>query len=328
MATIIKPSQTIALSAKETNTLFYEPIFMEMYQSDIFKIMLNVKNTAKFGFIRPLERILQAKTGCGFTPIGSMSVYDREVQVYPFKINVELCVDVFKDTILDNLMNRGLRMNDLTGTVLLQITLDVLKSAAVKDIYNLVWFGNRASTDTAMNFVDGLWSVHIPQLIANNLVPVFDTNSGVALTAGDGLAYIEGVVKNSDILLGMLPKASKRIHVTGKIWDQYETDLIALGGGDAGRTQLIDGSTVLTYKGIPVIPNWSWDEYDENVLGLQNEHRILFTVKENLVIATDILGTETSFLTWYDEKEEMNYIKSVGDLGTNYVHPKLMSIGL
>jgi hypothetical protein len=51
----------------------------------------------------------------------------------------------------------------------------------------VAFFGNKASVDDAVNITDGMWSVYIPQLVANNLVPYINSNSGTPLGAGDGI---------------------------------------------------------------------------------------------------------------------------------------------
>ena len=110
--------------------------------------------------------------------------------------------------------------------------------------------------------------------------------------------------------------------------DYEDVDSVTIGaGGDAGRQLVIDGAQVLTFRGIPVKPQWNWDVYTAADLSLPDYHQILYTSPKNLIFATDLFSTLSQVGVFYDELEEKTYVKVNGKMGTNYVHPSLFSVG-
>ena len=142
-----------------------------------------------------------------------------------------------------------------------------------------------------------------------------------------GENYLRTVYDAAPLPLKGLPTTEKVFLVSGSIYEQYREDLENSGGGDAGRQLTIDGAQVLTYRGVPVKPNWNWDVYTATDLALPDYHQILYTSPKNLIFATDLFSTMSQVGVFYDELEEKTYVKVNGKMGTNYVHPSLFSVG-
>lgn len=317
----------VQYTGDEANELFFEPIFRDPSLLENFKVMTNVVSKKKMQFARKLEKIVRKYTGCGFTPIGKTTVYERCVEVEKMKVNIKQCIDEFTDTALEELLNRGQRINDLNDTLIEEIIVQLVIEGIRLDIQRIFWFSNTANPDPNYNQLDGLWTVHLPQLVTDNLVPYYNTGSGAPLVAGEGVEILRTVYDNSSNELKGLPASMRKLYVTGSIYDQYREDIENGGGGDYGLLQMINGAPVMTFRQVEIKANRRWDDVMSNDLGAPNSHLCLHTTPMNLVVATDIVNTAENLLVWFDELTEELYIKSKWKLGANYVHNSLMSVG-
>jgi hypothetical protein len=319
-------SKKVSYKGINSTMIFFQPLFKDVVGLNAFKLMSNVRNKQKMGFVNKLEGIVQKKTGCGFTPSGKLGVYERTISVNPAKINLEICNDEFKNTLWEEKTKSGNLQYDLSGTEIMDILLQQAREGAAADILKLFWFGDTSSNDILLNVADGIWQVHIPALVAQNLIPYVDTNAGTPLASGDATDYLQEVYDNAPLALKGLPNSMKASMVSGSIYDAYIKDLQTANLA-VGVALTLDGMQNVRFNGIPVIPNYLWDGYDANDLGAPNTHRILYTTPENLVFATDLTSDLNSFIVFTDELEEKTYVKANFDLGTNYVHESLFSVG-
>ncbi len=326
MPTTVRES-SISFTGIEANQIFFEPVFKDIIDLGFFRIMPNVVNKKKMAFVGQMEKIVQKKTGCGFKPFGNVAIYDRTIEVDEIKVNVEICNDEFKDTVWQEKLQKGNLQFDLGPTEIGSILIQKIQDATMLDYIRLFWFGDKSSNDPLYNITDGMWTVHIPDLVGQNLIPYTNTGSGAALAPGDGENYLREVYDNAPLALKGLPNSEKVFLVSGSIFEQYRDDLENSGGGDAGRQMLIDGQMELTFRGIRVIPNWNWDKYTSADLNLPDYHQILYTTPNNLVFATDLASSLNSIQVFTDDLEEKTYMKVNGKMGTNFVHPSLMSVG-
>ena len=319
--------RNVSYSSIQATRLIYQPVFKDLIELGYFRIMPNVVNKKRIQYIDKLEGIVQKATGCGFTPKGQTALYDRTVEVNDSKVELQFCFDQFVDTALAEKLKKGNMIGDLTGTEIMDILLPLISESIKADYLRLFWFGDTSSLDETNNITDGIWSVHIPALVAANEIPYANTASGAALSPGDGLAYIKEVYDNAPLVLKGLANSEKRILVSGTVWEQYMEDLEALGGGDAGRMMLIDGVTKMYFRGVEVIGNYNWDYFNQKYLGLTNQHQILYTTPDNLIFATDLLSSQNALDIWFEKKEEVTDVRAKSKIGTNYTHKSFFSVG-
>lgn len=312
----------------EASQIFFEPVFFDEELLSSYRVMPNVTTRKKMQFAEKLEKIVRRYTGCGFNPVGGLNIYDRYVEVDKMKINIELCMDEFLDTVIEELLNTGTRLPDITGTQIESILINRVRQGLRLDIERIFHFGDRSSTDPNYDQMDGVWTVHYPALVAANLCPRYNTQSGSALSAGDGIDILRTVHDNAPNELKALPNNQKVFNVTGSIWLQLMEDYENAGGADGGFMLLREGQPTMNFRGIAIRPMWRWDDI-LNELGTPNAHYIEYTTPQNKVLATDVGGVNpgADLTMWYDQKEEKVYVKSLWKMGSNYVHPSLISVG-
>jgi len=309
------------------NKLFFEPVWQSMLKLDTFRVLPNISDKKKLGFIKKLTKILQKAEGCKFTPKGSMEIYDRTIEVDSVKINMEQCIDQFKDTVLaENFKKTGNMKYDLTGTEIMAYIVQLIQDSLPGEYQRLFWFGDKSSDDPTLNLTNGFWSVYAEQLVDDDLSPYVDSNSGAPLAPDDGLALLKKMYEEQAKVLKGLPASEKRFYVTNSVWEAVQNDYEALGGGDAGRVQTISGVTTMQYRGIQIIQDCNWDTIMEDDLGKVDSHLALLTTPNNLIMATNMKSDLNKVEVWYDRKDELNYIKVNGKFGTNFVHPAFFVI--
>jgi hypothetical protein len=322
----LENSVNISFQGQEANTLFFEPVYMEENLLADFRVMPNVTSRRKMGFVGALEKIVKKYSGCGFNPSGSMQLTDRWIETNHAEFALAQCWDEFKDTVYEELMNKGVRFADLTDTMLAEILLQRVTEAVRNDTMRLAFFGNRASTNAAYDVVDGLWTVLVPAFVAATSTPRVNASSGTALAAGDGIDLLRAVYDNQTKQLKGLPMQRKRFYVSNDVYDQYLADIEGGGGGDYGLLTMINGVQQLTFRGIQVRNMLTWNEITSTDLSQTEQHQVLLTDPANLVIATDIVGGENQVRVWYNEDEEEMRIKGRFKTGFNIVHPSLLSV--
>jgi hypothetical protein len=316
----------VSFRGTEANNIFLEPVFFDDDLRGQFRILGNVANKKKMVFVQQLENIVRKYSGCGFNPVGSVSIYDRTIDVEKMKVDLEMCWDEFEDTVFEELLKTGTRLPDVSGTLIENILLTRTQQAIRQDVQRLSYFGQQSSNNPNYDALDGLWTVYYPELVTNALVPRTNTGSGSDLASGDGFAILRAIYDQAPLQLKGLPAAQKVFNVTGSVYTQLREDIEEGGGGDYGLLQLINGVEQFTFRGVPVVAQWRWDEILTN-LGTTKPHYVEYTTPQNKVLATDVLSPETALELWYDQKDEKVYIKARFKMGVNYIHHSLISLG-
>lgn len=316
------------------NEILMDPVFFDDDLTSQYKLMPNVVSRKRIGFVEQLEKIVRHYSSCGFTPVGNFNVYDRFVDVEKMKVDMELCFDEFQDTVFEETLMRGGRIADLRGTLMYDIWIEKIREAVILDIQRIYHFASKASADPDYDQMDGWWTVHVPALVAANLIPYYDTGSGSALTAGNGITVIRDVVDNAPNQLKGLPNNMKVINVTDAVYRRYIQDLEdgsnTTYAGDQGFLTLVNGVQVATFRGIPVVPQYRWDTILENDLGVTIPNYVEYTTPMNKILATDIAQSNLSaseLTVWFDENDEKVKTKIRFKMGGTYAHPSLISVG-
>lgn len=317
----------VSFRGREASTIFLEPVFFDDDTRSEFRVMGNVSNKKKMGFVQDMDKIVRRYTGCGFNPVGSMDIYEREIEVYKHKVHAELCWDEFEDTVFEELFKPGVDMSNLQGTQIEEWLLLRIRQSIRRDNQRLAYFGNRSSTNPAYDTINGFWTVHYPALVADQLIPRTNTGSGTAIANGEAIAMLKAVTDQASNQLKALPTNLKSIRVSGTVWEGYRNDLENSGGGDAGRSMLINGEERLFFRGIEVKPMWRWNEILEADFSISNAHYIEYAAIGNKVMATDVNDPAAEIRAWFDDKDDKLYIKAAWKMGLDYVHPSLVSVG-
>lgn len=317
----------VSYRGREATEIMLDPIFMDETLMSEYKVMTNVVNSKKLQFAKKLEKIVRKWTGCGFNPVGGLDVYEREVTVGRMKVDLQLCIDEFLDTVFEELLKTGTRIHDASDTLIETILIARIQEAIKLDIQRIIWFSDPANPDPNYDQTDGLLTVHIPDLVTAGLIPYFNTGSGVPMVPGAGITALQTIYDNAPLPLKGLPTNQKIFKVSGSVYNQYREDIENGGGGDFGLTSMINGVETLMFRGVKITPQWRWDEIMNDDFASPDSHIVVYTALMNIVIATDTVNPGEDLFVWFDEREEFLKVKSRFKLGTNYVSPELFSVG-
>lgn len=325
MATEIRELD-VSYNGDLADTMFYEPVFMDEDMTNNFRIMPNVVTEKKMQFIGRMEKIVRKYSGCGFRPVGNLDIYKRKVRVSKHKVNVKQCFDEFIDTVLEEQLNRGLSIKNLSGTVMQEILTGKVREGIALDTQRLYEFGDESSSDPAYDAMNGMFTVHYPKMRTDGLLAYTDSGSGSALNAGDAMDLLRQVYNNQPLALKGLPNAMKSLRVSGTVYERYIEDIEDGGGGDFGLMATINGIQTPMFRGLQVIPRWRWNEIYAADFGETNKHIVELSATKNKVIATDLVNAQNELRVWYSEDDEELKVKGHWKMGGDYIHHSLFSV--
>lgn len=216
------------------------------------------------------------------------------------------------------------------GSIVEKVLKETLMTGVSKDQRELFWFGNKMGTlgsnfsDSEKKFfksLNGIWvkveadSMENPNDRRKKIARVdISSQNDTAMTPTQAEANLANVYK------ALSPKAKKYRDVEGMLvgvitrgwYDAYEQYLISVGDSKEAEFTM-NGISGLKYLGLHLYCEDEWDEYLEDVAGQPYQHRGLFYVKSNIILAHDGgLGTTTGDLEgnfpvkfWYSQDDEV-----------------------
>jgi hypothetical protein len=334
MATVEMGQFLVNYSGIKAGEIFLEPTVLDADLREIFQIIPNIKNgKQKMLFAGKLDNFLRERKGCGFTPKGDMPIYDRCLTTTDVKGENSQCWDEFKDTILLEGLNSGLRKSDLNGTVLGNILMTRAQQGAKRQMELLAFFGQKGTLNVEQNFIDGLWTVFIPQAVGQNVTPRIDSNSGTALGTGDAIDLLDEVWDNATEELDAFDEADKVILIPRSVHNQLRKDLRdGATGSEAFITETMNGRTRLMFNGVEVKKMTRWDGLAASYMGTvlpgvtDNFNLVLYTHRRNFALGTNVESDMNRFDTWYERKDDEYCMRIAFEMGVDYVHGSLMSV--
>lgn len=151
-----------------------------------------------------------------------------------------------------------------------------------------------------------------------------------ALSAGESEDTFLSMFNAQNEAMLVEPDSNKVLLVSRLLYQNYQDYLETLSTVTA-NTKLENGVSMLTYRGIPVIP-MDWGLYlNSNFPHAAGylpayPHRAILTVKGNLVMGMDALSQYNTIDSWYNKDEEENRFRAKLTMGCQYVHNELMVV--
>lgn len=325
MSNVALDNITATYSGANFNELFLAPIFRD---SDLmqFRVIPNVKFKMNLYTADALSCIVKKYTDCGGAESGGFNVNDKVITAGRMRVAVSQCQKEFFGTYLEESFRNGINVFNLEGTQLMDTVLANVRNGISKDVVRLAWFGDTAeSGDNASCYdsMDGWWKL----LIADSVINTRKTdiaNSG-SFATGDGIKALREMWTASPSALQGVDNRDKAIYVSRLIYDDYLTSLEGLGNAE-GFSQLVDGSVKVYFRGVEVIPMYSWDTAVSQRLITDNV-RACYVAKQNLAVGTDTNDMEGEMKMFYDDLTEKVYVRAYFKLGVQFLHDSLVQIG-
>lgn len=306
--------------------------------SDFFRVRPQLKYKEQIPLLLPLENIVKKYTSCGRQFSDGVDITNTTLSLEKLEVNMEWCKDDFEgivgNILAEEWLASGVDEFNPEGTQIQTVIDQLVVDGVRRDNWRIFSFADTNEVDANWNHLDGLW----PTLIANSgtgssyCVRRTSDLAG-SLSSGAALAALKAAYEGSAIILKQLPKSMKYFAVTGSV---YENLLSSYESNSTGSEQMFlnlvkgqgESEDAIFYRGIPVIPVYSWDEAlartDNPLYGRQN--LILYTTKENHVVGVDVEADAERINGWYERKDRKYYVEGYQRMGYTYIHCDLQTI--
>lgn len=299
------------LTRPELNELILKPVFVsENVLTSSFRVMKNVKTTAKMYFLGAPSKFIQNNDNCDFTPKGGLELVPDSISVCRKKIEMKQCKDEVFDTCFEAaLTGSGDAIFDPEATpedAALQAAMAAqIAKGIVNDLFLIASFAKPGETIS-----DGFYDNCYPGLfedirvkVASGRLTQINAGSGAALPPGAALVIFNGLWSARTLAFKGFEKfpAMHEIHVTDDIKENYREYLESMGTLEQ-YTLLTDGIATLLWRGMPIIGHPEWDAELRSVDGfnLTEPHRAILTLSGNMTVATDLAGTDVNLRIYTD----------------------------
>lgn len=322
MANLI--THSLSYSKEDAMKYFMQPLFVGNSALDYFEIMTGVKSSQKLDKFSTLQKITKANVA-GFAGATGVTYDQRSITVARMEAEVAQAGGAFFNSIKGELLRTGNNKDDISGTKLQQIVADIMMRGVMRDLERQLWFSDTASGNADYNVYDGilkqLAGLPAGQKLAIPSVLTTDTAKTEFQSMIDTMPN-EGMENRSDLVF----------FATRSLCDNYRATLAA-GGQELAYISMVDGTTKLSYQGIPIVELGLWDSVigaDPTLIApaLQNNandfdgHLAVLTVKNNIVVATDYDSVSGADM-WYNKDEKENRFRLEYVVGTNYKNNEL-----
>lgn len=261
-------------------------------------LQTGIKKDAYLNYL-DLTPSFQDGSGCGFNPLDSITLSQREINTAAIKVDGQICPETLLGKYAEYLVRIAATENDLPFE---QYIIDTLVKQINKGIENLIWLGDTGNGDP----IDGF----IAQMSADgNVIPE-------SIAAGTS-AY-EGI---KQVYLAMTEESLERggmIFVSPAIFRAFVSDLVSLNyyhyAGPNAETPnefVFPGSDVRVVK----------------TAGLAGDLNIVGTFADNLVYGCDGENDNESVDLWWSQDDRVFKYQVKWNSGVAYHFPDQIVLG-
>jgi hypothetical protein len=326
-------SITETYNAEFTTDLFVKPAIVNQGVEKYFTIRDGIVNKQAIYTTNPLGEITrkytvcsdQSETGDGIT------LSEKIITTGTLAVRMEQCNDIWRDTIFQYKMKKGVEDNDfLDDAQLNSLMQELIVQASGRNAFDLLWFGNTAGGDNRRNGIDGAWT-QIIQNVPGYCIDKIDTIGNNLPDANNTILFFRNLYNNCDAELFQLPENEKQFVVTRSI---YQALLAAYSDrtidSDYIQMNLVNGIPTLYFYGIEVIAESRWDAAI-STWSLGNPHRILYMPKpssaaSNMILGTDRTSDQTNLQAWYSIDDDKQNFRMRYKLGFLFLHCGMMAV--
>ena len=333
--------------------LLFSKVLGEERLAQVFNVIFGAENGKKVGFIGEFGLVGKAAQGCEPTYNNSqIETSEKTWDLGEWGVYEKICYKDLLGTLAQVAMRRGANIADLTGTEYIDdVVYPRLELAIYKMLMRFAWFGDKNADNVAdggvitngvdpefFSVTDGFWkrlyaivaanAQRRVEIAANNQTTFAAQKSGI-ITSG----VATGVLDN--LIMGATPElrqaANQVIFVTQSLKDALVRDIRANNVGSELQWRSIwDGITETEYQGIRLVAMPFWDSiiqsYESTGTKWNKPHRALYTTTDNLLVGIDNYTDFAELNVFFDEKSELNLLKSKGALGTIVAQDNLVQV--
>lgn len=243
---------------------FYSEALLKGVSKESFKLIPNVKSTAKLGQLN-LGAILQ-DADCTFSNTGEGTLAQKSVEAFPVKINLEYCQRTFETNYLSELMRAGSNTDQVMPASVEEYLVSEVSKKVANDLEYVVWQGSGATVSTNFTSEIGLEA----KLLADaNSIKV----TGATLSKSNIIAEIEKVY---DAIPAEIRDKEDLVIYMGTAAAAFYRQALAAASSE---TYYMQNHTDLQFLGIKII-----------VAGGMSANKIVAAQESNLLLLTDLMS--------------------------------------
>jgi hypothetical protein len=255
-----------------------------------------------------LRFVTKKRTTCGLTATGTGVDITRElITVEDMEIYLTECADIFENTIFETAKKKGVDINDLSGTEIDRLLMEIVLEGTTWDFGRQIWFNDTASADANYSAYSGFLK-KIIALVASGDVPNATIGASVD-TPAEAYSLLLSVFNQRTLEMKSQPTSAQQFMVTRSIYDLYVQYLSTLNGSEISYQNVINGIEAPLFQGVKVITMPTWDEVlasDTDIADIfPNGIVVMSTDEESLHIAVDAQGDEAKIKTWYSDDDDV-----------------------
>lgn len=281
------------------------------------------------------ENILRVAKSCLRTWTSLTNIWERCIQSTRVEVAIKQCYDEFECTVMNGWVDNLATGDAIYGTEIRNYILKKIQEGIARDISRAIFFGTQESTDPVAaanpnyNYANGLWTVHLPKLVAANIVPNVETDTGV-LGAGDGVKILRALVQNAPNAMRSFPKNEQSIFVSSALYFAIQADIETSTFNGGFATQVFDPAGVATgqlyYQGIKIIEMPRWDEIFASTFNTAIANYGLYTIDKNIAYGIKLTDNAASTRVWTNQDDDTLRAVTKLRIGCDYVAGNLFSV--
>lgn len=265
-------------------------------------VQTGIKSKAHINYIE-IDPTLQDASGCGFNPLGSVALTQREIEVAPIKINLDICPKTLRGKYAEYLI----RMNANEQTLPFeQYIMEGITNVLNRRIENLIWQGDKSSADTNLKWIDGF-------------LKIAGAEAGVIDVAFDASDIYTSIMNVYTAFPDEVLERGAEIYVSPANYRKYLQELVAknyfhyASAVDAAPQEFFFPGTDVKVVSTP------------GLTGVND--KILGTFPKNLFYGTDMEGDEEDIKVWFSDDDDLYKLKAEWVSGVQIAFPNMVVLG-
>lgn len=338
---------------RNLNELMFKEVLGSERLAQVFNVIFGAQNGKKVGFIGEFGLIGKAAQSCNPDyEASTLGTTEKTWNLGEWGVYEQICYSDLLGTLAQVAMRKGADIADLTGTDYVDyIVYPRLELAIYKMLMRFAWFGDTNADNVSdggvitngidpayFTVTDGFWKRAFAVVAANanrrvtiaaNAQTTFATQKSAILADGVATGILDDLIMNASAELRQAE--NQVIFVTQSLKDALNRDIRNNNvGSDLQWTSIFDGITEANYQGIRLVSMPAWDaniQANESTGTAYNKpHRAFYTTTNNLLVGIDGQSDFAEVNVFFDEKSELNLLKSKGALGTLIGQDELIQV--
>lgn len=333
--------------------LLFNKVLGEERLAQVFNVIFGAEHGKKVGFIGEFGLVGKAAQGCEPEYNNSqIETSEKTWDLGEWGVYEKICYKDLIGTLAQVAMRRGAKIADLTGTEYIDdIVYPRLELAIYKMLMRFAWFGDKNADNVTdggvitngvdpafFTVTDGFWKRFFAIAsadsarrvnIAANAEATFALQKSAILNTGVATSILDNLIMgaSADLRQG----ENQVIFVTQSLKDALSRDIRNNNTGSELQWRAIfDGITESQYDGIRLVAMPLWDSiiqaYESTGTAWNKPHRAVYTTTNNLLVGIDNYTDFAELNVFFDEKSELNLLKSKGALGTLVAQDNMVQV--